>query len=117
MQRFTQMQASDIDIYRTELRKTKNEIVRLAHHRKPKHSAQHLPDVRVLLLVPESGPVIPVCCCAHAFLTSRLSFKTGSRCLLRGSLSLHPEIINMSATTESKPSWVPECARVQSVSK
>ena len=28
MQRFTQMQASDIDIYRNELRKTKNEIVR-----------------------------------------------------------------------------------------
>ena len=27
MQRFTQMQASDIDIYRNELRKTKNEIV------------------------------------------------------------------------------------------
>ena len=28
MQRFTQMQASDIDIYRNEIRKTKNEIVR-----------------------------------------------------------------------------------------
>ena len=28
MQRFTQMQASDIDIYRNETRKTKNEIVR-----------------------------------------------------------------------------------------
>ena len=28
MQRFTQMQASDIDIYRNEMRKTKNEIVR-----------------------------------------------------------------------------------------
>lgn len=28
MQRFAQMQASDIDIYRNELRKTKNEIVR-----------------------------------------------------------------------------------------
>lgn len=27
MQRFTQMQASDIDIYRNEIRKTKNEIV------------------------------------------------------------------------------------------
>ena len=27
MQRFQQMQASDIDIYRNELRKTKNEIV------------------------------------------------------------------------------------------
>ena len=30
MQRFTQMQASDIDIYRNEMRKTKNEIVRRA---------------------------------------------------------------------------------------
>lgn len=29
MQRFTQMQASDIDIYRNELRKTKDEVVRL----------------------------------------------------------------------------------------
>lgn len=29
MQRFAQMQASDIDIYRNELRKTKNEVVRL----------------------------------------------------------------------------------------
>ena len=29
MQRFQQMQASDIDIYRNELRKTKNEIVSL----------------------------------------------------------------------------------------
>ena len=27
MQRFSQMQASDIDIYRNEIRKTKNEIV------------------------------------------------------------------------------------------
>ena len=27
MQRFAQMQASDIDIYRNEIRKTKNEIV------------------------------------------------------------------------------------------
>jgi ATP-dependent Clp protease protease subunit len=31
MQRFTQMQASDIDIYRNELRKTKNEIVSRLH--------------------------------------------------------------------------------------
>lgn len=30
MQRFQQMQASDIDIYRNELRKTKNEIVGLS---------------------------------------------------------------------------------------
>ncbi len=29
IQRFTQMQASDIDIYRNELRKTKDEVVRL----------------------------------------------------------------------------------------
>ena len=32
MQRFTQMQASDIDIYRNEMRKTKNEIVRRLSH-------------------------------------------------------------------------------------
>ena len=32
MQRFTQMQASDIDIYRNEIRKTKNEIVSSFDH-------------------------------------------------------------------------------------
>ncbi len=35
MQRFAQMQASDIDIYRNELRKTKNEIVRASLDSRP----------------------------------------------------------------------------------
>ena len=37
MQRFSQMQASDIDIYRNEIRKTKNEIVSQCSECQAKH--------------------------------------------------------------------------------
>lgn len=45
MQRFAQMQASDIDIYRNELRKTKNEVVRLLSKHIGKDEAEIEKDI------------------------------------------------------------------------
>jgi hypothetical protein len=50
MQRFQQMQASDIDIYRNELRKTKNEIVSVFCCPLIMYSLLRMPSVRQSLL-------------------------------------------------------------------
>ena len=54
IQRFTQMQASDIDIYRNELRKTNAEVVRAAPRRRP------LGFRRAILGAEKEGRIFPV---------------------------------------------------------
>ena len=63
MQRFTQMQASDIDIYRNEIRKTKNEIVSNVPHWSNNYPCVYLRGMSTV--VPSTHCLLPLleyCC-------------------------------------------------------